>query len=163
MKEEQTGAAVPDQSPRSVSESDTEGEMIQEALDGFDAYVVSEAQQTQDVIIVHTDVDPELNPSSPDFNPEKYREELSRLDLPAIEARLKAAVKNIINRSAAQHRFVFYIVFRLFLGFVAADYRAGYTAAVFQEGIDADCSHLPVKDVARGYIVRVPYNVVTAA
>lgn len=94
MKEEKTGAAVPDQSPRSVSESDTGSARKHRTR--------KKAQDTQeDVIIVNANVDPELNPNSPQFNPERYREELSRLDLSAIEARLTQAVKSIAAASEA--------------------------------------------------------------
>ena len=92
MKKKTPGAAVPDQSPGSVSESDT-----------IDATSHNRTQDAQEVntITVNTNVDPELNPRSPQFNPAKYREALSRLDLPAIEARLTAAVKNIAAASEA--------------------------------------------------------------
>lgn len=94
MKKEQTGAPVPDQSPRSVSESDTGS-----ARKHKTRKKIQDAQE--DVITVNTNVDPELNPRSPQFNPERYREELSRLDLSAIEARLTQAVKNIAAASEA--------------------------------------------------------------
>ena len=92
MKKKTPGAAVPDQSPGSVSESDT-----------IDATAHNRTQDAQEdnTITVNTNVDPELNPSSPEFNVKKYREYLSTLDIDAIQNRLEKAVKRANDAAAA--------------------------------------------------------------
>ena len=77
---DQTGAPAADARPDlrgSVSELDAT------TLEAQDAPAALDAQE----------VDPELNPISPDFNARKYRQMLSSLDLDGIEHRLKKAVK----------------------------------------------------------------------
>lgn len=89
MKEKKTGAAVPDQSAGSVSESDT-----RRAAGTRGRKKKPEAQE-ENVIRINTDIDPELNPNDPKFNPQKYREYLSSLDLSEVEARLNKAVQSV--------------------------------------------------------------------
>ena len=101
MEEKKTGApsppaaAVPDQSAGSVSESDTGSAKR--------ARRRKKKQEAQEVntIVVNTNVDPELNPNDPQFNPQKYREYLSSLDLTEVRQRLNSAVKTVAAASAA--------------------------------------------------------------
>ena len=95
MKKKTPGAAVPDQSPGSVSTPDTKS--------AIDVTAHNKTQDTQEdnVITVDTNVDPELNPSSPEFNVKKYREYLSTLDMDAIQHRLEKAVKRANDAAAA--------------------------------------------------------------
>lgn len=95
MKKKTPGAAVPDQSPGSVSTLDTKS-----AIDTA-AHNKTQDAQEDNVITVDTNVDPELNPSSPDFNIKKYREYLSTLDIDAIQNRLEKAVKRANDAAAA--------------------------------------------------------------
>ena len=100
MEEKKTGApsppaaAVPDQSG-SVSESDTGSTRRTRRH--------KKSQEAQEVkaIVINTDVDPELNPNDPQFNPQKYREYLSSLDLSEVRQRLNSAVKTVAAASAA--------------------------------------------------------------
>ena len=85
---DQTGAPAADARPDlrgSVSELDTT------TLEAQDAPAALDAQE----------VDPELNPISPDFNARKYREMLSSLDLDGIERRIKKAVSQADNAAEA--------------------------------------------------------------
>ncbi len=82
-----------DEDPGSVSEMDTNSnETRKEAV---------EAHDTQDAIFVDTDGDPQLNPSSPEFNIKKYREYLSTLDLSDLERRITRAVSRANDAAAA--------------------------------------------------------------
>lgn len=102
MEEKKTGApsaaAVPDQSAGSVSDTDTG-----KAKRARRHKTEQSAQNVQEVkpIIVNTDVDPELNPNAPQFNPRKYREYLSSLDLSEVKQRLNKAVQAVAEASAA--------------------------------------------------------------
>ncbi len=101
MEEKKTGApsppaaAVPDQSAGSVSESDTGS-----AKRAIRRKKKQEAQEVN-TIVVNTNVDPELNPNDPQFNPQKYREYLSSLDLKEVRQRLNSAVKTVADAAAA--------------------------------------------------------------
>lgn len=87
MKEKTTRKRRPDQTgaPATAARPDQRGsvsELDTKTLNAQDAPAALEAQE----------VDPELNPISPEFNASKYRAMLSSLDLDSLEHRLKKAV-----------------------------------------------------------------------
>ena len=60
-----------------------------------------DAQETQKAIRFDAAAEPELNPSSPEFNAARYREYLSTLDLSDLEHRLQRAVARANDAAAA--------------------------------------------------------------
>ena len=81
-----------------------ERDMIQEALEGFDTYIVTEEQDAQHVIEINTDADPELDPNSPEFNPKKYRAYLDQLQFPDIMEKTKKALAMVKSAAAIGKR-----------------------------------------------------------
>ena len=77
----------------SVSESDTGANQKNN--------ITSDAQEAQKAISFDAAADPELNPSSPEFNAARYREYLSTLDLSDLEHRLQRAVTRANDAAAA--------------------------------------------------------------
>lgn len=77
----------------SVSESDTGANQKNN--------ITSDTQEAQKVISFDAAADPELNPSSPEFNAARYREYLSTLDLSDLEHRLQRAVTRANDAAAA--------------------------------------------------------------
>ena len=96
MKKKTTQEPRPDQTgaPSADARRDLRGsvsELDTTTLEAQDAPAALDAQE----------VDPELNPISPDFNARKYREMLSSLDLDGIERRIKKAVSQADNAAEA--------------------------------------------------------------
>ena len=79
--------------PGSVSDSDTGANQKNNTI--------PDTQEAQKTISFDTAADPELNPSSPEFNAARYREYLSTLDLSELEHRLQRAVTRANDSAAA--------------------------------------------------------------